>query len=123
MINCIWDNDERHICLFTEILLDQIAVLLILEFITGIFMHKGIILIMLAAVIFDGQTEFLIVEIELEIFLCDGIFQEIGTNLGKGFLEIEFDKFFASDFSLAGSTLAPRCRLFGRRPGDGGTEK
>jgi hypothetical protein len=104
------DNDKGDLRLATKIFLDQVAVLLVLEFITGILVHKRVVLIVLGTIVFDRQFQVWVVEVQFQVFTCDGVLEEIGADLVKRLLEIKFRKILAHLFPFA-ATIARQLLL------------
>ena len=76
-------------------------------------------MIVLGSIVFDCDTQVFIVHVQFQVVTGDGVFEKIRTNLGKGFLEIKLDKFFAGRLAptLASlhSSLALSLRGLGMR--------
>jgi len=98
--NRVRDDDEIDAEIFAYIFLDIIPVLLVLELVARIIVHHPVKVVMLRAVVFDGETELLVVHVELQRAVGDGIGQKLGADFFKWFLEIKFKESFALRLSL-----------------------
>jgi hypothetical protein len=101
----VGDDDEIDTEVFAYILLDVIPVLLVLKLVARIIVHHPIKVVMLRAIVFDGETELFIVHVELQRTVGDGIRQKLGTDLLKRFLEIKFEEPFTLRLSFGGAWL------------------
>jgi hypothetical protein len=56
---------------------------------------------MLTTIVLNRKLQFIIVQIQFQILIRDGILEKFWADLGEGFLKVEFDELPASNLSLA----------------------
>lgn len=107
----VGNDNETDAVFCAQILLNEVAVLLVLKTIFRVLVHERVVVIVLGAIVFNSEFQFFVIDIEFKVFFCDGVLEEIRTHLCKGFLKKEFDKFFTLEFALACSALKPSLSL------------